>query len=102
LESQLTYLVGSTSPCLLDGGSGLPGTIRKHLVMVHDAVVDSGYRGPMFVCMTNLSGRSITIEAGQRMAQMIPHRIEEVDWVPMKQQPPATQRGDRGFGSSGL
>lgn len=81
--------------------TGRSSTIRKHRVLVNDAVIDAGYRGPMFACMTLIGQKPLVLEPGWRLAQMIPHRIETVDWEPIKQMT-VTDRGSRGFGSSGL
>ncbi len=63
-------------------------------------VVDSGYRGEIMVGLINLGGEDYTIEAGDKVAQMIIQKkeiceIEEVDQLT------DSERGQSGFGSSG-
>lgn len=81
--------------------TGRSSTIRKHNVIVSDAVIDPGYRGPMFVCMTYIGpSRWIEIEEGWRMSQLILQRVENITWKEVEEFPPS-DRGDKGFGSSG-
>lgn len=63
-------------------------------------VIDSDYRGEIMVALHNHSKEDITIEAGERVAQMViaPYffaRYEEVQTLE------DTGRGDGGFGSTG-
>lgn len=63
-------------------------------------VIDAGYRGEILVLMTNLSETVIHLNAGEKIAQMIPvpvltGSIEEVDGLE------ASSRAEKGFGSSG-
>ena len=63
-------------------------------------VIDSDYRGPVGVIYDNISDSDYTINAGDRIAQLIvmptyrfkPHVVDIL---------PATERGEGGFGSSG-
>lgn len=86
--------------CLLKGRSS---TIRKAGLMVTDGVIDAGYRGPLFVGVFNPSSKMAYVDAGARLAQVIPFKcvvdgswsIEEVDTLT------PSERGEKGFGSSG-
>ena len=64
-------------------------------------VVDKGYTGDIGVVIRNNNFfKKIKIKAGAKVAQLIPFLIpitEEVEWVDE-----ATERGDKGFGSSGV
>jgi dUTP pyrophosphatase len=64
-------------------------------------VIDSGYRGVVGVVIINLSEHSFTIEKGMRIAQMIIHKTEQVEFQIGKVEEDS-QRGIGGFGSSGL
>lgn len=63
-------------------------------------VIDSGYRGPLGVLYDNISDSDYTINAGDRIAQLIvmpsysfkAKQVEKLD---------ETERGEDGFGSSG-
>ena len=66
----------------------------------HAGVVDSGYRGPVKVCLHNTTGNPYTVDIGDRVAQIliqgVPafkiHEVEELN---------STDRGSGGFGSTG-
>jgi len=63
-------------------------------------VVDSGYRGEIMVCLYNTSDDNVSINCGDRIAQII---FQEVPRVMMTNQEElgSSQRGFKGFGSSG-
>jgi dUTP pyrophosphatase len=63
-------------------------------------VVDSGYRGEIMVCLYNTSDDNVSINCGNRIAQII---FQEVPRVMMTNQEElgSSQRGFKGFGSSG-
>ena len=63
-------------------------------------VIDAGYRGEILVLMTNFSDRAIELQAGEKIAQMIPvpvltGSVEEVESLE------DSARAAKGFGSSG-
>ena len=79
------------------------GLAVKRGLDVFAGVIDSGYRGNIGVCLYN-SGATYQIEKGDRIAQMIIHRIPstrmlEVDELGSNGCDDA--RGEGGFGSSG-
>lgn len=63
-------------------------------------VIDSDYRGEIMVALHNHSTEGITIEAGERVAQMViaPYVYAQYEEV---QELEETVRGDGGFGSTG-
>ena len=63
-------------------------------------VIDSDYRGEIMVALHNHSAEDITIEAGERVAQMViaPYVFAQYEEV---QELGETVRGDGGFGSTG-
>ena len=61
-------------------------------------VIDSGYRGEIRVVMVALRGR-VVIEAGQKIAQMVPVKV--VEWDVVEGELSDSEREGRGFGSSG-
>lgn len=63
--------------------------------------IDSDYRGEIKVLLINLSAQAQTIEPGERIAQLVIARYERVDWQAVEQLP-STERGQGGFGSTGL
>lgn len=63
-------------------------------------VLDSSYRGELLVALVNLGSNPYTIKVGDKIAQGIicPIALSEVEEV---QELDSTDRGDKGFGSSG-
>ena len=63
-------------------------------------VIDSDYRGQIFVSLTNNSDEDYTIQVGERIAQLIvtPVVIPQIEVV---DELPSTDRGEGGFGSTG-
>lgn len=63
--------------------------------------IDSDYRGEVKIILINLSNEEHTIQPGDRIAQMIVHRVETVKWKPVKIIA-TTKRNKGGFGHTGL
>ena len=80
--------------------SGL--AIRDGLSMVNaPGTVDASYRGEIQVILVNMDRtNAISIKRGDRVAQIVIQRIENVNFVPVSQLP-GTERGSAGFGSTG-
>ncbi len=78
------------------------GLAAKHGVTVLNSpgTVDADYRGEIKVILVNLSDEPFTIEAGERIAQMIVARYEQIEWQPAEELG-STERGAGGFGSTG-
>lgn len=62
--------------------------------------IDADYRGEIGVIMINLSDRDFTINDGDRIAQMVVSRFEQVEWQSVEELT-ATERGEGGFGHTG-
>lgn len=63
--------------------------------------VDSGYRGEIKVCLVNLDPReTITLHRGDRIAQLVVQRVEQVAFVTATDLP-GSERGTGGHGSTG-
>lgn len=67
---------------------------------VHLGTVDQGYRGPLYVAVTNLSGDRIDISPGDRIAQLIVLPCLVPDFVEVAELD-STERAEKGWGSSG-
>ena len=65
------------------------------------ATIDSDYRGEIKVILVNLSKEAVTIAPGQRIAQMVIAKVEQVQWEPTAHLD-ATERNIGGFGHTGL
>ena len=64
-------------------------------------VIDAGYRGEIQVIMHNLSATDFTINAGDKVVQMIPVRPQTLFPVEEVEELSETKRGAGGFGSTG-
>jgi dUTP pyrophosphatase len=70
-------------------------------VLNSPGTVDADYRGEVGVILVNLSAEEFVIEDGERIAQMVITKHEQADWVEVDTLD-ETERGDRGFGSTGV
>lgn len=78
------------------------GLAIKHGITVLNTpgTVDADYRGEIKCILVNLSQEPFTIEPGERIAQMVVARHEQVEWKPVDALD-ETERGAGGFGSTG-
>lgn len=82
--------------------TGRSSTLRKHKLLVNEAIIDNGYTGELFVCVHNMSTHPFHVKRGMRLAQILFHVIEDVRWSQVDKVVPAEgKRGDEGFGSTG-
>ena len=65
-------------------------------------VIDSDYQGPLKLCLFNRSKQDITIELGERVAQLvIMPVVTGYDIEVLNEFPSTTERGEGGFGHTG-
>jgi dUTP pyrophosphatase len=64
-------------------------------------VVDSDYRGEWFIPLINHGKAPFTVEHGMRIAQLIPTKVLFPD-IEVSETLSETERGEGGFGSSGI
>lgn len=82
--------------------TGRSSTLRKHKLLVNEAIIDNGYTGELFVCVHNMSDKTFHVKQGMRLAQILFHNIEDVRWSEVAEvRPKPGRRGDEGFGSTG-
>ncbi len=62
--------------------------------------IDADYRGEIKVGLVNLSAEDFIIRDGERIAQMVVARHEQVEWDPVEALE-STERGAGGFGHTG-
>lgn len=79
------------------------GLAAKKGVTVLNApgTIDADYRGEIGVILVNLSNEAFTIVPGERVAQMVFARCEQVEWVETEILE-SSERGAGGFGSTGV
>lgn len=79
--------------------SGL--ALKKGITVLNTpGTIDADYRGEVGVILVNLSAEEFVIEDGERIAQLVIARHEQVEWQPVEVLE-ETQRGAGGFGHSG-
>lgn len=78
------------------------GLSHKHGIITFGNVIDSGYRGEVRVGVMNLGKETYTFETGHKVAQMIIHSYESVHFKEVAEKELSiSERGERGFGSTG-
>lgn len=80
------------------------GLANKHGIGIVNTpgTIDSGYRGELKVCLINLdSTQSVTLPAGSRIAQLVIQEVTKAQFIQV-QELDETERGDKGFGSTGI
>ena len=73
----------------------------KRQIYVAPAIIDAGYRGPLYACTWNVGTQPVTLHHGERVAQLIPMPLiaPDIQWTNQPLDP--TERGTTGFGSTG-
>ena len=97
VRTGLAMELPETHGALVEDRSGL--AVRGITTLA--GVIDPGYRGELKIVLTNLTSEAVTVAPGHRIAQLrIVERIqavfEESDMVA------ETERGEGGFGSTGV
>ena len=79
------------------GRSGL--SLKGFIVL--PGLIDETYRGEIGVTVCNSSGKAFSFNAGARIAQML---VEQANYASFREadELAETERGDHGFGSSGV
>ena len=86
--------------CQVRPRSGL--ALKKGLTVLNTpGTIDADYRGEIGVILVNLSDEAVTIEPGERVAQLVFAPIIQATLIESNTLN-ASQRGEGGFGSTGL
>lgn len=83
---------------------GRSSTIRSRGLLVVEGIIDNGYRGPIFTAVSAIgyaSDNYATIHQGERLAQLIIHRLEPIGLLQVDALG-SSARGASGFGSTGV
>lgn len=62
--------------------------------------IDADYRGEIGIIVVNLSNNTVRIKDGDRIAQMVINKVEQVELIEVKELN-KTERGTGGFGHTG-
>ena len=78
------------------------GLAAKHGISVLNSpgTIDADYRGEVGVILINLSNDAFTINPGERIAQLVLAKHEQIQWK-IDKNLSSTARGANGFGSTG-
>ena len=71
-------------------------------IMAFNGTIDSGYLGIVYVLLFNFLTNDFLVEKGNRIAQIIFRRCENVSFLKVENLTFDSERGVKGFGSSGL
>lgn len=108
----LNFMERKAVPCgikiaLPEGWAGLvlprSGLSLKRGVTVINApgLIDSGYRGEIKVALINFSKEGQRFSRGERIAQFMAIRAEKIEFL-LSEGLPLSDRGEEGFGSTGV
>ena len=78
------------------------GLALKNGVVAFNGTIDSGYLGIVYVLLFNFSSEDFLVEKGNRIAQMIFKRCENVSFSNVDYLKFDSERGVKAFGSSGV
>jgi len=79
--------------------SGL--ALKKGITVLNTpGTIDADYRGEIGVILMNHSKRFFVVKNGDRIAQLVLNRVEQIDWNQVLFLD-GTKRGENGFGSTG-
>lgn len=80
--------------------SGL--SLKQGLTVVNaPGTIDSDYRGEVKILVVNLSNDPVTVKSGDRVAQLVVQKVEQISFVEVAALEKST-RAEGGFGSTGL
>lgn len=83
--------------------TGRSSTLRRRGLLVTMGIIDNGYRGPLYAGCQNVSQAAQRVLRGERIAQLIPYRLESPDLgLTRVDELGESDRGQSGFGSTGL
>lgn len=98
-----TSLAIALSPgfeCQVRSRSGLA---IKHGIFALNSpgTIDSDYRGEIKIILANFGKEDFVVNRGDRIAQLVVAKYEKIDWN-LVDKLPNTERGEGGFGSTGI
>lgn len=80
--------------------SGL--ALKQGLTVLNSpGTIDADYRGEIGIVLVNTSNQPVRIKDGERIAQMVIAKHETVEWETVEELP-STERGEGGFGHTGV
>jgi dUTP pyrophosphatase len=81
---------------------GRSSALRKRGLLVNQGIIDQGYRGELYAGVWNMTSRAVVLEAGERVAQLIPMPLIAGQVALLRVEAlSSSDRGAAGFGSTG-
>ena len=80
---------------------GRSSTFFKRHLLVHQGTIDPEFVGELMGLVFNPTSKRITVQAGDRLFQLIPQKTTDKPQISVVQSLPKTKRGAGGIGSSG-
>lgn len=79
------------------------GLALKNSIGVANGIgtIDSDYRGELCIILVNFGQNEFVVKNGDRIAQMVLNKYEPIEFV-VDEELSSTERGEGGFGSSGV
>lgn len=79
------------------------GLAAKHSISLGNAVgtIDAGYRNEVGAIIINHGHLTYTINPGDRICQIVLKKVEQIKWD-IVEELPASERGEGGFGHTGV
>ena len=95
--------LSATTDVIIHPGERLLVGARHGLSIVNaPGTIDADYRGEIKVCLINLDpSEPFVIKRGDRIAQLVVQKVELVDFEEVDELD-TTERGEQGYGSSGI
>ena len=75
-------------------------SLAKQGIFCTAGVIDAGYRGEVMVVTNNFGSTDFKVIRGNKIAQMVIHKVEQVEFCEVDELDSLSDRGG-GFGSSG-
>lgn len=71
-------------------------------VLNSPGTIDSNYRGEVGAILINHGEKAFTVQPGDRICQLVLAQVETIAWHLVTGELPASDRGEGGFGSTGV
>lgn len=71
-------------------------------ILVHFSTIDSDYQGEIKLIVTNLNNHEFLIKPRMRLAQLVCLKYYDMDFNKVNKFENETERGNKGFGSTGI
>lgn len=106
IEPQTTKLISLNVKLALPKGTVLflktRSSFAKIGILITGGVIDSDYRGNISACLLNASKEPFLVKNNMKICQGVLLNYNDMNFVPVNEFSKETERGEKGFGSTGL